>query len=64
MQSGAVTDFTLYPRSYSAGEEDSLLLPADKAADALAGLSDSPRELVIQYRDSGTGSAVPGWVGR
>ena len=34
----------------------------DKAADALAGLSDSPRELVIQYRD--TGSAVPGWVGR
>lgn len=64
VQSGAVTDFTLYPRSYSAGDEDSLLLPADKAADALAGLSDSPRELVIQYRDSGTGSAVPGWVGR
>ena len=64
VQNGAVTDFTLYPRSYSAGEEDSLLLSAEKAADALAGLSDSPRDLVIQYRDTGTGSVIPGWVGR
>lgn len=64
VQNGLVTDFTLYPRCYTAGEESTLLLPADKAAAALASLSDSPRELIVQYRDSGSGSAVPGWVAR
>lgn len=64
VQNGFVTDFTLYPRCYTAGEESTLLLPADKAAAALASLSDTARELIVQYRDSGSGSVVPGWVAR
>ena len=64
IENGAVSDFTLRLRSYAGSGATALLLPAEKAAVGLSALSDSPRELMVQYRDSGGTELVPNWVGR
>ena len=64
IENGAVSDFTLRLRSYAGSGATALLLPAEKAAVGLSALSDSPRELMVQYRDSGGTALVPNWVGR
>ena len=57
-----VTQFTLYFRCYTANEGTSLMLPMEKAAVILPGLTEEPMELVIQYRDRGESVIVPGWI--
>lgn len=64
IESGAVSDFTLRLRAYAGSGARALLLPAEKAAVGLSALSDSPRELMVQYRDGGGTELVPNWVGR
>lgn len=64
VQNGVIREFTLYLRTYTATNQQTLLLPADKAAAALTALSDEPKELVIQYSDNGGSTVLPGWVGR
>ncbi len=64
VQDGAVSEFTLYLRAYAPAGRDALLLPEERAAAALAALTDDPRELIVQYQDAGDGTVEPGWVGR
>lgn len=64
IENGVIREFTLYLRTYTSVAQQTLLLPADKAAAALTALSDEPRELVIQYSDGGGSTVLPGWVGR
>lgn len=64
VQNGCIPDFSLCVRSYTATEQTKLLLPADKAAAALTALTDTSKELVIQYQDNGGATAQPGWMGR
>lgn len=64
VQGGSILDFTLCARTYTATEQTKLLLPADKAAAALTALTDTAKELVIQYQDNGGSTAQPGWMGR
>lgn len=61
VQGGYITDFTLHLRSYTADGNHTLLLPIDKAAAMLPDLTREKRELVIQYRDSGGQTVIPGW---
>ncbi len=61
VEDGVVTDFTIRLRTYSATTQQALLLPAEKAAAALTALTQSPRELTIQYRDTGGDQAQPYW---
>ena len=61
---GSIREFSLYARSYTLSGQSKLLLPADKAAAALSALTDTEKELVIQYRDNGGAVAEPGWAGR
>ena len=59
---GALTDFSLYFRAYTATEETTLILPELQAAaimDAAAGQED---ELTLLYRDMGGESVSAGWV--
>lgn len=63
VQGGYVTEFTLRFRSYTATGNEALLLPAERAAVILPGLSEEKRELVIQYRDRGGAELEPIWVG-
>ena len=61
VEQGVVTDFTIHLRAYSPSGEPALLLPAEKAAAALTALTQSPRELAVQYRDTGDSQARPYW---
>lgn len=61
VEDGVVTDFTIRLRSYSATTQQALLLPAERAAAALTALTQNPRELTVQYRDTGDGQAQPYW---
>ncbi len=63
VQDGVISDFTLRPRSYASTDQQPLILPAETAASALAALSDTPMELMIQYRDSGEETVEPAWIG-
>ena len=56
-----VTDFTIRLRAYSATTQQALLLPAEKAAAALTALTESRRELTVQYRDTGGDQVQPYW---
>ena len=64
VEGGAIREFTLYLRTYTATSQRVLLLSADKAAAALTALTDQPKELVIRYEDSGGGTVSPGWAAR
>lgn len=61
VQGGYITDFVLHLRCYTADGGETLLLPIDKAAVMLPDLTDGKRELVIQYRDGGGQTTIPGW---
>lgn len=64
VQDGAVSEFTLYLRTYALAGRDALLLPEERAVAALTALTDDPRELIVQYQDAGDGTVEPGWVAR
>ena len=61
VQSGYITDFVLRVRSYAADGESVLLLPIDRAAVLLPGLTGEKRELVLRYRDGGGQTVSPHW---
>lgn len=56
----AVTDFSLYFRSYSATEETTLILPERQAA-AILGAS-AENELTLIYQDTGSELVSAGWI--
>ena len=62
VERNCLTKFSLYFRSYTATGTDALLLPMDKAAVMLPGLTDERLELVLQYRDRGENTVKPSWV--
>lgn len=62
IQDGYISHFTLHFRSYAATGSETMLLPMDRAAVMLPGLTDEVRELVIQYRDRGGAEVSPIWV--
>ena len=62
IQEDYVAQFTLHLRSYTATEEQALLLPVERAAALLPALTQHSRELVVQYRDQGEGTLSPLWV--
>ena len=59
---GAVTDFSLYLRSYSATEETSIVLPAVQAAAAMEAMHAQGKELALLYQDSGGDLVSAGWI--
>ena len=61
VQSGYITDFVLRVRGYAANGENALLLPVDRAAVLLPGLTGEKRELVLRYRDGGGPTVSPHW---
>lgn len=61
---GVIREFTMYLRTYTATSQQTLLLPADKAAAAMTALSDEPLELIVCYQDDGGSTVTPGWVGK
>ena len=63
VEQGSIREFSLWLRAYADSGQTQLLLPAEKAAAALTALTDTPKELVIQYEDV-TGAAQPGWKAR
>lgn len=61
-EGGYLTRFTLYFRRYTGEEEQTLLLPMDKAAAVLTAMTNEQLELVSQYRDHGESVVEPVWV--
>ena len=61
---GCITKFTLRFRSYTATEDTAMLLPVERAAVILPGLSRENGELILQYRDQGESVVEPVWVAR
>lgn len=59
---GAVTDFSLYLRSYSDTEETSIVLPEVQAAAAMEAMDARGKELTLLYQDSGGTLVSAGWV--
>lgn len=64
VRNGSVTDFTCCLRTYAASGRNALLLPAEKAAAVLAGLTGEALELAVQYPDGGGEETQPRWVGQ
>jgi len=62
IRGGAITDFTLYFRSYEDSGTRSLVLRELQAAAALEALSPQGRELLLCYTDSGGDTVEAGWV--
>ena len=62
VRDGTVSEFTLHFRSYTATEEQALMLPVYRAAVMLPGLTEEQLELVVQYRDQGDAEISPIWV--
>ena len=62
IQNGAVTDFSLYLRTYTNTEETSSLLPALQAAAAMEALDTDGKELVLLYQDSGSEAVNAYWA--
>ena len=62
VQNGAVTDFSLYLRSYSGTDQAPPLLPVLQAAAAMNALDANGRELTLLYQDSGTDSVGACWA--
>lgn len=64
IRDGAVREFTIFLRTYTATAQQALLLPAGKAAAALSALTEEACELIIRYVDDGGTVVSPGWAGR
>lgn len=62
VRNGAVTDFSLYLRSYSATEETTLILPELQAAAILDATAKQGNELTLLYQDNGDEMIRAGWV--
>ncbi len=62
VNSGAVTDFTMYLRSYTKTEEVTSVLPVVQAAAAVEAVAYGEKELTLLYRDSGGEQITAGWV--
>ncbi len=61
---GAVTDFSLYLRSYSDTGETSIVLPEVQAAAAMEAMDVQGKELALLYQDSGGTLVSAGWIAR
>ena len=61
VRGGAVTDFSLYLRSYSDTGETSLVLPEEQAAAAMEPLEVEGKELTLLYRDFGGEQVSADW---
>ena len=59
---GAITDFTLYLRSYADTGETSVVLPEVQAAAAMGALDARGKELTLLYQDSGGALVSAGWI--
>lgn len=59
---GAVTQFTLYFRSYTATQEISMVLPESKAVAALNALNAVESTIVLCYEDWGGDTLSAGWI--
>ena len=62
IRNGAITDFSLYLRSYTATEETSLVLPVAQAAAAMDALKADGKELTLFYQDSGGEEIRAIWI--
>lgn len=62
IHNGAITDFSLYLRSYAATEEISLVLPVTQAAAAMDALNADGKELTLLYQDSGGEELRAAWI--
>lgn len=62
LKDGAVTGFTLCPRSYTALAEETPLLPVVQAAAAMEAEDAAGGELMLLYRDTGEREVRGGWV--
>lgn len=62
VRDGAVTDFSLYLRTYSDTGETSLVLPAVQAAAAMSAMDANGKELMLLYEDSGGEQISAGWI--
>lgn len=59
---GAVTDFSLYLRTYSDTGETSIVLPEVQAAAAMEAMDMQGKELTLLYQDSGGALVSAGWI--
>lgn len=59
---GLLTAFTLRPRTYTATEEETPLLPVIQAAAAMEAKDAAGSELLLLYRDTGEREIRAGWV--
>lgn len=62
IRGGAITDFSLYFRSYTATEETTLLLPERQAAAVMDATAQQGNELVLLYRDTGGEITGASWI--
>lgn len=62
IQGSDITDFTLCFRSYTPTTEQAAVLSMERAASILPDLTQERRELVLQYRDQGSGNVWPVWM--
>ena len=61
VRGGYIVEFVLRVRGYASQGENVLLLPIDKAAAMLPGLTGEKRELVLRYREGGGPTVSPHW---
>ena len=62
LKNGAITSFTLSPRTYTALEVSTPLLPVVQAAAAMEAEGASGSDLLLVYRDTGEGEARASWM--
>lgn len=62
LQGDHVVRFDMRLRSYTPGENESLVLPPRQAAAALGALELGERELILVYNDSGAEKVTAGWA--
>lgn len=62
LQEGTLTGFVLRPRSYTALDQATPLLPVVQAAAALEAKDAVGSELLLLYRDTGDGEVRGGWI--
>lgn len=62
VRNGAVTDFSLYLRSYTDTGETSLVLPVVQAAAAMESMKADGKALTLLYEDLGSEQISAGWV--
>lgn len=62
LKNGAITGFTLFPRTYTALEVSTPLLPVVQAAAAMEAEGASGSDLLLVYRDTGEGEARASWM--